>query len=31
MKQYWSIKSENFEKVVLIKLGKFYEMFYEDA
>ncbi len=31
MKQYWRIKSENFDKVILFKLGKFYEMFYEDA
>lgn len=31
MKQYWRIKSENFDKIILFKLGKFYEMFYEDA
>ncbi len=24
MKQYWTIKSENLDKVVLFKLGKFY-------
>ena len=24
MKQYWKIKSENFDKVILFKLGKFY-------
>lgn len=28
MKQYWKIKSENFDKIILFKLGKFYEMFY---
>lgn len=31
MKQFWKIKSENFDKVILFKLGKFYEMFYDDA
>ena len=31
MSQYWSIKSENFDKILLFKLGKFYELFYEDA
>jgi DNA mismatch repair protein MSH6 len=31
MRQYWQIKSENFDKIVLFKLGKFYELFYEDA
>jgi DNA mismatch repair protein MSH6 len=31
MKQYWRIKSENFDKIILFKLGKFYELFYEDA
>ena len=31
MKQYWRIKRTNFDKIVLFKLGKFYEMFYEDA
>lgn len=29
--QYWKIKSENFDKVILFKLGKFYEFFEEDA
>lgn len=24
MKQYWDIKSDNFDKIVLFKLGKFY-------
>lgn len=31
MKQYWMFKSKNFDKIVLFKLGKFYELFYEDA
>lgn len=31
MKQFWKIKSKNFDKLVLFKLGKFYEMFYDDA
>ena len=31
MKQYWRIKSEHNDKLILFKLGKFYEMFYEDA
>lgn len=31
MLQYWTIKSENHDKVLFFKLGKFYEMFYEDA
>lgn len=31
MQQYWQIKSENFDKIIFFKLGKFYELFYEDA
>jgi len=31
VKQYWQIKSQNYDKVLLFKLGKFYEMFAEDA
>lgn len=31
MKQFWKIKSQNFDKIVLFKLGKFYELFYDDA
>ncbi|CAI2370987.1 unnamed protein product [Moneuplotes crassus] len=31
MKQYWKLKSENYDKILLFKLGKFYELFYEDA
>jgi DNA mismatch repair protein MSH6 len=31
MHQYWKFKSENFDKVLFFKLGKFYELFYDDA
>jgi len=31
MKQYWEIKRENFDKVLFFKIGKFYEIFYDDA
>lgn len=31
MQQFWSFKQDNFDKVLLFKLGKFYEMFYDDA
>ena len=31
MNQFWKIKSQNFDKVLLFKLGKFYELFYDDA
>lgn len=31
MQQYWKIKAENFDKIICFKLGKFYEIFYEDA
>lgn len=31
MYQYWEIKKDNFDKILLFKLGKFYEMFYNDA
>jgi len=31
MVQYWEIKSKNFDKILLFKLGKFYELFYDDA
>jgi DNA mismatch repair ATPase MutS len=31
MQQYWAIKQDNFDKVIFFKLGKFYELFYEDA
>lgn len=29
--QYWSLKMNNFDKVLFFKLGKFYELFYDDA
>ena len=31
MKQFWEFKSQNFDKVLFFKLGKFYEMFFDDA
>lgn len=31
MQQYWQIKSVHFEKILFFKLGKFYEIFYDDA
>lgn len=31
MYQYWEIKQTNFEKLFFFKLGKFYEIFYQDA
>ena len=31
VKQYWKIKQANMDKIVLFKLGKFYEIFNEDA
>eukprot|EP00918_Siedleckia_nematoides_P073530 GHVU01160466.1.p1 GENE.GHVU01160466.1~~GHVU01160466.1.p1 ORF type:complete len:1262 (-),score=352.75 GHVU01160466.1:349-3780(-) len=31
MIQYWEIKSDNFDKLVLFKMGRFYEVFYLDA
>ena len=31
MTQYWDLKQDNFEKVFFFKLGKFYEIFYNDA
>eukprot|EP00347_Sterkiella_histriomuscorum_P016833 403351679 len=31
MVQYWKIKSENFDKIIFFKLGKFYEIFDYDA
>ena len=31
MKQYWDEKAKYFDKIVLFKLGKFYEIFYYDA
>lgn len=31
MQQYWEIKKSHFDKILLFKLGKFYELFYLDA
>ena len=31
MKQYWQVKSKHPDKVVLFRMGDFFEMFYEDA
>ena len=31
MQQYWHFKSLHYDKIVCFKLGKFYEIFYEDA
>jgi DNA mismatch repair protein MSH6 len=31
MKQYWEIKKDNFDKILFFKIGKFYEIFYDDA
>jgi DNA mismatch repair protein MSH6 len=31
MHQYWEIKVHNMDKIFLFKLGKFYELFYQDA
>ena len=31
MQQYWYFKSQHYDKIVCFKLGKFYEIFYEDA
>lgn len=31
MRQYWQIKADHFDTIVLFKYGKFYETYYEDA
>ena len=31
MTQFWDLKQDNYEKVFFFKLGKFYEIFYQDA
>ena len=31
MKQYWDIKAQMYDKICLFKLGKFYEIFFNDA
>ena len=30
-KQYWERKAENYDKILLFKYGKFYEIYYDDA
>ena len=31
MRQYWQVKSQHPDKIVLFRMGDFFEMFYEDA
>ena len=31
MIQYWRLKQNNFDKIFFFRLGKFYEIFYDDA
>ncbi len=31
LQQYWKTKSENFDKIIMYKVGKFYEIFFYDA
>lgn len=31
MREYWRVKKHHFDKIVLVKLGRFYEAFYEDG
>ena len=31
MYQYWLFKKDNYDKVICFKIGKFYELFEEDA
>ena len=31
MKHYWKVKSQHFDKLVFWAMGKFYELFFEDA
>ena len=31
MRQYWSIKQNHMDKIVLYRLGRFYETYYDDA
>jgi len=31
MSQYWKIKCKSYDSIIFFKLGKFYELFYEDA
>jgi DNA mismatch repair protein MSH6 len=31
MFQYWYFKQDNYDKILCFKIGKFYELFFEDA
>lgn len=31
MFQYWFLKQDNYDKILCFKIGKFYELFFEDA
>jgi DNA mismatch repair protein MSH6 len=31
MIQYWRLKQNNYDKIFFFRLGKFYEIFYDDA
>ena len=31
MQQYWLIKKDYFDVIILMKLGRFYEAYFEDA
>ena len=31
MRQYWQIKSHHKDKILLFRMGDFFEMFYKDA
>ena len=31
MSQFWNFKQDNFDKIMFFKLGRFYELFFEDA
>jgi len=31
MRAYWRVKKHHFDKIVLVKLGRFYEAFFEDG
>lgn len=30
-REYWRVKSDNLDKIVLVKLGRFYEAYFDDA
>ena len=31
LREYWRVKCAHFDKIVLVKLGRFYEAFFDDA